>query len=133
MKHLLETVSERRILQKLANQHFHYKEILWNLQLFQRADVATEGEVCKSHFMKRQYCTYKEFFIYARKKNAKSLKYSSNGILLLVKLQAKSLLLYLEINLFTNILKYFAILLTLICIEWVSEVPSNIFSATNFN
>ena len=83
--------------------------------------------------MKRQYCTYKEFFIYARKKNAKSLKYSSNGILLLVKLQAKSLLLYLEINLFTNILKYFAILLTLICIEWVSEVPSNIFSATNFN
>ena len=133
MKHLLETVSERRILHKPANQHFHYKEIFWNLQLFQREDLVTEGEVYKNHFIKRQYCTYKEFFIYACKKNAKSLKYSSNGILLLVKSQAKSLPLYLEINLFTSIFKYFTILLTLICIEWVSEVPSNIFSATNFN
>ena len=31
--------------------HFYYKEILWNLQLFQRADVAREGEFCKSHFI----------------------------------------------------------------------------------
>ena len=28
-------------------------------------------------FHNRQYCTYKEFFVYARKKKAKSLKYSS--------------------------------------------------------
>ena len=31
---------------------FFYKEISWNLQLFQRTDVAREGEVCESHFIK---------------------------------------------------------------------------------
>ena len=40
-------------------------------------------------FHKSQYCTYKEFFIYARKKKVKSLKDSSKKILLLVKLQAE--------------------------------------------
>ena len=52
MEHLLETASERRVLRKLANYHFCYKEISWNLQLFQRTDVAREGEVCDSHLIK---------------------------------------------------------------------------------
>ena len=52
MEHLPETASEKRVLQKLANQHFYYKEISWNLKLFQRTNVAREGEVCDSHLIK---------------------------------------------------------------------------------
>ena len=103
MKYLLETASERRVLRKLANRHLYYKEISWNLKLFQGADVAREGKVCKNHFMKGNIMLTSKFSIYAGKKNAKSLKYFSKGILLLVKLQVC----HLEINFSTDVLKYF--------------------------
>ena len=92
MEHLLETVSERRVLWKLAKQHFYYKEIMWNLKLFQRTDVAKEGEVCESHFIKGNIVLSRNF-LYVRKKKVKTLKYSSKEILLLIKLQAEGLLL----------------------------------------
>ena len=91
-------------------------------------------------FHKRQYCTYKEFFRYDRKKKIKSLKYSSKEILLLLSLQAEGLPLYSEINSSPDISKYFTKVfcisyysLTLIYKDWVYGVPNNIFSATNFN
>ena len=103
MKYLLETASERRVLRKLANRHLYYKEISWNLKLFQGADVAKGRESLQEPFHERQYYAYKQFSIYAGKKNAKSLKYFSKGILLLVKLQVC----HLEINFSTDVLKYF--------------------------
>ena len=75
---------------------------MWSLQFLQRTDVAKESACLWETFYKRWYCTYQEFFIYARKSKAKSLKYFSKGILLSVKLQNKHLLLL------GNYLKYFA-------------------------
>ena len=68
-----------------------YLFIIKKYQLFQRADVAREGEVCKSHFTKGNIVLTRNFLYIYGKKKAKSLKYSCKGILLLVKLQAKGL------------------------------------------
>ena len=43
------------------------KKRSWSLQLFQKADVLRESVYFWVQFHKRQYCTCKEFFIYARK------------------------------------------------------------------
>ena len=61
IKHRLETASERRVLRKLANVHFYYKDISWNLQFFQGVDVGREGEFCKSHFIKGNIALTRNF------------------------------------------------------------------------
>ena len=107
MEHLLETASEMRVLRKMANWHSCYKEISWSLQLFHRTDFVRKSVYFHELFRERQYYTYKKFFINYSKKKAKSLKYSTKRILLLIKLQLKGLQLWLEINSFADILKYF--------------------------
>ena len=102
------------------------KKRSWSLQLFHRTDVLRESICFWKRFHKKQYCTYKKFFIYGRKKS-KSWKYSSEGILVLVKLQVK--VLPLEMNSLRDILKYLtkvfcftAIFLNLKCIEWFPRI-----------
>ena len=102
------------------------KKRSWSLQLFHRTDALTESICFWERFHKKQYCTYKTFFIYGRKKS-NSWKYSSEGILVLVKLQVKGLPLWLEVNSLRDILKYLTkvkvfcfstIFLNLKFIEW---------------
>ena len=99
MEHLLETASEMRVLRKMAKWHSCYKEISWSLQLFHRTDFVRKSVYFHELFRERQYYTYKKFFINYSKKKAKSLKYSSKGILLLIKLQLKGLQFWVEIKL----------------------------------
>ena len=67
MEHLLETASERRVLPKMAKR---YREVYYSKKSlqFQRRDVAKESVCFCESFHKMQYCTYKKFFIHARKK-----------------------------------------------------------------